>query len=168
MRFFSKSPDLDPCPTTAIATPGPAIPTPTSILPTYHINTKPSPSHPSTSRKATASTTQPPTTDAEKLRELLEKYDPRPTNLPDLWPMSEHRDMIRTMFLDNILYATARLHRHNWILGAENESYRDLCGKERWDLIHEDLERYSEFAVDEVVKRVRGERKANSEKSKSN
>jgi hypothetical protein len=60
-----------------------------------------------------------------KLAEFLEKYDPRPHDLPSLFPMSEHRAMMRTMFLDNILYNTARLHKHNWILLSQNEKYKE-------------------------------------------
>ena len=60
-----------------------------------------------------------------KLAEFLEKYDPRPHGLPSLFPMSEHRAMLRTMFLDNILFSTARLHKHNWILLSQNEKYKE-------------------------------------------
>jgi hypothetical protein len=61
---------------------------------------------------------------AEILKEFMEKYDPHPINLPNIFPMSEHRAMVRTMFLDNILYNTAKLHKHNWILLSQNEKYR--------------------------------------------
>ena len=62
---------------------------------------------------------------SQKLSEFLEKYDPRPRDLPSLYPMSEHRAMMRTMFLDNILFNTARLHKHNWILLSQNEKYKE-------------------------------------------
>jgi hypothetical protein len=63
---------------------------------------------------------------SEKLAEFLKKYDPEPTsNLPALYPMSEHRAMMRTMYLDNILWITARLHKHNWILMSQNERYKE-------------------------------------------
>ena len=61
---------------------------------------------------------------AEKLKAFLEEYDPHPVNLPKIFPMSEHRAMIRTMFLDNMLYYTAKLHKHNWILLSKNEKYK--------------------------------------------
>jgi hypothetical protein len=71
--------------------------------------------------------TGPPNTPitSQKLSEFLEKYDPRPHDLPSLSPMSEHRAMMRTMFLDNILFNTARLHKHNWILLSQNEKYKE-------------------------------------------
>ena len=63
---------------------------------------------------------------SEKLVEFLEKYDPRPiTNLPSLYPMSEHRAMMRTMYLDNILHNAAKLHKHNLILLSRNERYKE-------------------------------------------
>ena len=58
--------------------------------------------------------------------------------------MSGQKQMLRTMFTDNILYTTAKLHSHQWIMGAMKEDYRGLCGRERWNIIHEDLSRYSE------------------------
>lgn len=36
--------------------------------------------------------------DGEKLRELLRKFDPRSKNIPELWPVSGHREMMRTNF----------------------------------------------------------------------
>jgi hypothetical protein len=53
---------------------------------------------------------------SQKLVEFLEKYD---------LPMSEHRAMMRTMYLDNILYNTARLHKHNWTLLSQNEKCKE-------------------------------------------
>ncbi|CZR61559.1 uncharacterized protein PAC_11456 [Phialocephala subalpina] len=83
--------------------------------------------------------------------EVVEKFDPN-GEAPALWPMSEHRKMVGTMMLDNMLYATARLQKHWWVLGSRNEEFGDsefspssslLCGLERWEAIHEDLLRYS-------------------------
>lgn len=39
--------------------------------------------------------------------------------------MGEHRAMLRTMYLEDILHATAKLHMHNWILLSRNEKYED-------------------------------------------
>ncbi|KAB8301509.1 hypothetical protein EYC80_003360 [Monilinia laxa] len=55
------------------------------------------------------------------LGEFLEKYDPRAEDLPDVYPMGEHRAMLRTM----------------------NAKYKDLRVPERWDQIQEDLEKYT-------------------------
>ncbi|ESZ92247.1 hypothetical protein SBOR_7373 [Sclerotinia borealis F-4128] len=77
------------------------------------------------------------------LAEFLEKYDPRSEDLPDVYPMGEHRAMLRTMYLEDILYSTAKLHKHNWILLSRNEKYKDLRIPERWDQIQEDLEKYT-------------------------
>ncbi|KAF7916555.1 uncharacterized protein EAE98_010564 [Botrytis deweyae] len=77
------------------------------------------------------------------LGEFLEKYDPRPEDLPDVYPMGEHRAMLRTMYLEDILHATAKLHMHNWILLSRNEKYEDLRIPARWDQIQEDLEKYT-------------------------
>ncbi|KAH8672034.1 hypothetical protein BGZ60DRAFT_527469 [Tricladium varicosporioides] len=79
----------------------------------------------------------------DKLRKILDEYDPKPNNVPNIWPMSEHREVIRGMFLDNILYATVKLHRHNWILTSSNEKYKELHGTARWDKINSDLEHYA-------------------------
>ncbi|QSZ33496.1 hypothetical protein DSL72_005064 [Monilinia vaccinii-corymbosi] len=77
------------------------------------------------------------------LGEFLEKYDPRSDDLPDVYPMGEHRAMLRTMYLEDILHSTAKLHKHNWILLSRNEKYKDLRVPERWDQIQEDLEKYT-------------------------
>ncbi|KAF7956984.1 hypothetical protein EAE96_004306 [Botrytis aclada] len=77
------------------------------------------------------------------LTEFLEKYDPRPEDMPDVYPMGEHRAMLRTMYLEDILHATAKLHMHNWILLSRNEKYDDLRIPARWDQIQEDLEKYT-------------------------
>ncbi|TAQ90380.1 hypothetical protein B7494_g1295 [Chlorociboria aeruginascens] len=84
-----------------------------------------------------------PEKEAAKFREFMERYDPRPQDLPELFPMSHHRAMMRTMYLDNILYSSARLHKHNWIALSENELYKELCGPSRWETIHDDLDRYT-------------------------
>ncbi|KAF7863133.1 hypothetical protein EAF04_007216 [Stromatinia cepivora] len=77
------------------------------------------------------------------LAEFLEKYDPRSEDLPDVYPMGEHRAMLRTMYLEDILHSTAKLHKHNWILLSRNEKYKDLRIPDRWDQIQEDLEKYT-------------------------
>ena len=43
------------------------------------------------------------------------------------YPMGEHRAMLRTMYMEDILHSTAKLHMHNWILMSRNEEY-DNCG----------------------------------------
>lgn len=60
----------------------------------------------------------------DKLEELLEKYDPKATNVPAATPMPAHRLMMRDIFLDNILYQSAKVHRHYYILQSENEKYK--------------------------------------------
>ncbi|CCD55393.1 hypothetical protein BofuT4_P157890.1 [Botrytis cinerea T4] len=77
------------------------------------------------------------------LSEFLEKYDPRPEDLPDVYPMGEHRAMLRTMYMEDILHSTAKLHMHNWILMSRNEEYDNLRIPARWDQIQEDLEKYT-------------------------
>ncbi|KAF8856623.1 hypothetical protein BDZ45DRAFT_460392 [Acephala macrosclerotiorum] len=62
---------------------------------------------------------------AERLKleqEIIGRYDPG-GEAPQLWPMSEHRKMVGTMMLDNMLYATARLQKHWWVLGSRNEEF---------------------------------------------
>lgn len=78
----------------------------------------------------TSSPTTPPI-GSEKLAEFLNKYDPRPHDLPSVYPMSEHRAMMRTMYLDNILFNTARLHKHSWILMSQNELYKECSSPPR-------------------------------------
>ncbi|KAA8572040.1 hypothetical protein EYC84_001968 [Monilinia fructicola] len=67
----------------------------------------------------------------------------RSEDLPDVYPMGEHRAMLRTMYLEDILHSTAKLHKHNWILMSRNAKYKDLRVPERWDQIQEDLEKYT-------------------------
>ena len=77
------------------------------------------------------------------LAETLEKYNPRSEHVADIQALDGQKEMMRRMFLDNILHATARLHKHQWVMGATNEDYKGLCGAERRELVHEDLLRYS-------------------------
>jgi hypothetical protein len=102
-------------PSSAVATKAPSTGLPSPV------STKHS-SDPFTSKKSSAPTASP---SADKLKDLLDKFDPKAQNVQSVYPMSEHRNTIRTMFLDNILYSTARLHKHNWILQSENVKYRD-------------------------------------------
>jgi len=116
MRFFNrpqpdlengrKSPQLGP--ETRNASTCPHISTPRSAPPVDNEKDAPSPSE-----------------EAKLLQELLEKFDPKPVNLPPVFPMSELRAMIRTLYLDNINYMTAKLHKHFWILLSTNEKYNE-------------------------------------------
>jgi hypothetical protein len=113
--------DEEKRPSSAVATKAPSTGLPSPV------STKQS-SDLFTSKKSSVPTSSP---SADKLKNLLDKFDPKAQNVQSVFPMSEHRSTIRTMFLDNILYATARLHKHNWILQSENAKYRDCrfsCG----------------------------------------
>jgi hypothetical protein len=116
MRFFNRFPsDLEN---------GRKSPQPgreTRHASTYpHISTPRSPSPADNEKEAPS-----PSAEAKLLQELLEKFDPKPVNLPPIFPMNELRAMIRTLYLDNINYMTAKLHKHFWILLSSNEKYKE-------------------------------------------
>jgi hypothetical protein len=56
---------------------------------------------------------------------VLSEYELRASLIGDGFPSTDHKTMVQAMFLDNIYYATARLHRHNWILKSGNEKYKE-------------------------------------------
>lgn len=128
MRLFSKPAEQE----TAKASPphstqdSPQRHNSSASLPTY-------PEHHSVARKSSSTHEKDASQHAacpitDKLRKILDEYDPKSNNVPDIWPMSEHREVIRGMFLDNILYATVKLHRHNWIVASSNEKYKEcMC-----------------------------------------
>lgn len=67
-------------------------------------------------------------TDVEReasLRALLDKYDPREQVGRAIWGQENHREMVGQMLLDCILVAAGRLRRHGWIMGSQNELFRN-------------------------------------------
>lgn len=117
-----------------------------SLLPTYPTPTesqKPSLQPPIEDPAARSTSIHP--TDLGTLEDIFEKIYPRSKNMPWITSLGGQREMVQTMYLDNIRHATARLHKHQWIMGATNEHYKTLCGTDRVDLVHEDLSRYSNF-----------------------
>ncbi|KAH8791190.1 hypothetical protein BGZ57DRAFT_875647 [Hyaloscypha finlandica] len=82
----------------------------------------------------------------EKKQAFLDKYDPgeMAIPIPQISDMNLHRRMVRTFYLDNLLWATARLQRHVWVAASEAEVYKDLWTAERRDRLHEDLLRYTQ------------------------
>jgi hypothetical protein len=85
-----------------------------------HVST-PRGASPAESEKETSSLSA----EAKLLQELFEKFDPKPVNLPPIFPMNELRAMIKTLYLDNINYMTLKLHTHFWILLSSNEKYKE-------------------------------------------
>lgn len=63
----------------------------------------------------------------EKRQALLDKYDPGETStpVPQLSNVEMHRMMMRELYLDNVLWATARLQRHVWIATSNKEAYEE-------------------------------------------
>jgi hypothetical protein len=63
----------------------------------------------------------------EKKQAFLDKYDPgeMAIPIPQISDMNLHRRMVRTFYLDNLLWATARLQRHVWVAASEEEVYKD-------------------------------------------
>jgi hypothetical protein len=63
----------------------------------------------------------------EKKQALSDKYDPGEMAIPvpQISDMNLHRRMVRTFYLDNLLWATARLQRHVWVAASEEEVYKD-------------------------------------------
>jgi hypothetical protein len=102
---------------------------------------------------------------AEKHEEMrqafLDKYDPGELAYPvlRLSDMNLHRRIVRTLYHDNLLAATARLQRHVWFAASQKDVYRKrmwrilelrrkklilaVCTDDRRDRLHEDLQRYS-------------------------
>lgn len=98
----------------------------------------------------------------EEMRQaFLEKYDPGELAypVPPLSDMNLHRRIVRTLYHDNLLAATARLQRHIWFAASQKDVYRKrmwrilklrrkklilvVCTDNRRDRLHEDLQRYS-------------------------
>lgn len=79
-------------------------------------------------------------TDLEReagLRALLDKFDPREQVGRAVWGPENHREMVGQMLLDCILVAAGRLRRHGWIMGSQNELFRNgqygfVMKAERW------------------------------------
>jgi hypothetical protein len=63
----------------------------------------------------------------EKKLALLNKYDPGVMEIPvpRLNDVNMHRRMLRAFYLDNLLWATARLQRHVWVAASEQDVYKD-------------------------------------------
>ncbi|PMD18370.1 hypothetical protein NA56DRAFT_751653 [Hyaloscypha hepaticicola] len=87
----------------------------------------------------------------EEMRQaFLEKYDPGELAypVPPLSDMNLHRRIVRTLYHDNLLAATARLQRHIWFAASQKDMYRKLCTDNRRDRLHEDLQRYTQAVRD--------------------
>ena len=58
---------------------------------------------------------------------LLEQYDLRDVKIEvaNIGDMNIHRKMVSTLFLDNVVWETARLQRHVWVAACEKDVYRD-------------------------------------------
>jgi hypothetical protein len=89
------------------------------------------PTSPLTSERQTASEKKKTSEGDEKVDEMkqafLDKYDPgeMAIPIPQISDMNLHRRMVRTLYLDNLLWATARLQRHVWVAASEEEVYKD-------------------------------------------
>ncbi len=98
----------------------------------------------------------------EEMRQaFLDKYDPGELAypVPPISDMNLHRRIVRTLYHDNLLAATARLQRHIWFAASQKDVYRKrmwsvpnptrkklihtVCTDDRRDRLHEDLQRYS-------------------------
>lgn len=71
-------------------------------------------------------------TDLDTLEEILEKGYPKSANIPKIGFLRGQREMVRTMYLDNIRHATARLHKHQWILERQMSITRVCVGWIDW------------------------------------
>jgi hypothetical protein len=63
----------------------------------------------------------------EEMRQaFLNKYDPGELAypVPPISDMNLHRRLVRTLYHDNLLAATARLQRHIWFAASQKEVYR--------------------------------------------
>ena len=63
----------------------------------------------------------------QEKRAFLEKYDPGDPGIP-VTPLSDvkmHRRMILMLYVDNLLWANARLQRHIWIAASEKSAYKE-------------------------------------------
>lgn len=57
---------------------------------------------------------------------FLDKYDPGELAypVPPISDMNLHRRLVRTLYHDNLLAATARLQRHIWFAASQKDVYR--------------------------------------------
>lgn len=61
---------------------------------------------------------------SERWEEFCRKYEQRPKNLQTNLVPSGSTSTIRTTYLDNLLYHTAKLHEHHWTLLCQHEKYK--------------------------------------------
>jgi hypothetical protein len=108
----------------------PAIPHDNPLLATKIFQTAPSNTLPSsrqlTSEKKDEIVEEMDEKDEERKQEFLGKFDlgEMATPVPQISDMNMHRRMVRTLYLDNLLWATARLQRHVWFAASQNELYK--------------------------------------------
>jgi hypothetical protein len=98
---------------------------------------------------------------SSKWNEFCKKYDQWPKNLPSNLHLPGSTSAIRTMYFDNLLYHTAKLHEHHWMLFNKLEKNRSceyptlrsvqdeantnlVSSAEQWDAIKHGLELYSQ------------------------
>jgi hypothetical protein len=136
MRLFTgRSSDFEATtakqePTSAVCTRSVTIPStynnPSSVdLPTYPIQ---APSIRTSSAGSIGRDTpvfSPNFAPSTQAKSILDEYDLKASLIGDGFPSRDHKTMVRAMFLDNIYYATAKLHRHNWILKSGNDKYKE-------------------------------------------
>ena len=112
----------------------PAIPYDNPLLTTESFETAPSSPLPS-SRQLTSEEKEEvqekvPEID-EKHQEMkqlfLDKYDPGELAypVPQISDMNLHRRLVRTLYHDNLLAATARLQRHIWFAASQKDVYKN-------------------------------------------
>ena len=146
----------------------PAITYDTPLLATKIFETAPSSPQPSSCHLTPVEEKKVPEKaleNAEKYEEMrqafLDKYDPGELAypVPPISDMNLHRRLVRTLYHDNLLAATARLQRHIWFAASQKDVYRKrmwrilklrrkklilaVCTDDRRDRLHEDLQRYS-------------------------
>ena len=111
----------------------PAIPHDNSLLATGGITAAPITSLADTRHPALDGEEKAPEIDEkfeEEKRAFLEKYDPGEPDIPvtQLDDVNMRRRMMRMLYIDNLLWANARLQRHVWIAASGKDVYKDrMC-----------------------------------------
>lgn len=82
---------------------------------------------------------------------LLKKYDPSCEDNPDLSTIAGHRGVVEHLFVESVLQAITRLHKHYLVINATNSAYQGLQTSERFESPWKDLSLYGIYSLSKLV-----------------
>lgn len=129
MRFFGRSSESE------ITPPASASLKSLAPLPTYPINASASSLRQPSNYDADAASSPSQSSSlpqisatSEKLRKILEEYDPKISRAEQASSEVFARDqkgLVRRLLWEDILFGLVRVQRHEWVLGSGSEKFRD-------------------------------------------